>query len=331
MLRHALQTIIIAATLTGGIVFCSFAQDDDDATPAKPAAQAKAAPAKADTKSDKKQDAKQTQQSNATSQPQAPAQPQPDTGAMAGVAQMPGATAGSDSQAASTEAVEPKMTIWPFSGMTGYVDKPAAQRGFQVYAQVCSACHSMDLVAYRDLSKIGFTDAEIKVIASQKQVADTDDSGQNVQRPGKPSDHFAAPFPNEKASRTANNGAYPPDLSLIVKAREYGPDYVYSILTGFSNPPSSETPVANKYYNSYFQGHWISMPPPLHDGAVTYQDASPSSVDQMARDVVVFLQWAAEPEMEQRHEMGLKVLAFLFIMSVFCYLAKKRVWKNMKH
>jgi ubiquinol-cytochrome c reductase cytochrome c1 subunit len=215
--------------------------------------------------------------------------------------------------------------------MLGHVDKQAAQRGFQVYSQVCSACHSMDLVDYRTLSKIGFTEGEIKAIASQKQVSDFDDKGQAIQRPGKPFDHFVAPFPNKQAAAAANGGAAPPDLSLIVLAREHGPDYVYSILTGFGNAPGNETPVPNKYFDPYFSGHWISMPPPLHDNAVTYEDGTPATVDQMARDVVTFLQWAAEPEMEERHEMGLKALVFLFIMTVLLYVAKKRVWKKIKH
>jgi ubiquinol-cytochrome c reductase cytochrome c1 subunit len=234
-------------------------------------------------------------------------------------------------KASSTDAIEPKESVWPFSGHTGHVDKQAAQRGFQIYSQVCSACHSMNLVAYRDLGKLGFSVEEIKAVAKQKQVSDLDDNGQVVQRPGKPFDHFVPPFPNEDASRAANNGAYPPDLSLIIKAREHGPDYVYSILTGFGNPPANETPVANKYYNPYFQNHWISMPPPLNEGAVTYQDGTKASVDQMARDVVTFLQWAAEPEMEQRHEMGIKVMIFLFVMTILTYIAKKRVWRNLKH
>lgn len=230
----------------------------------------------------------------------------------------------------STEAKDPQKIVWTFDGMGGHVDKQAVQRGFQIYSQVCSACHSLDQLAYRNLKDIGFSDAEVKALASQKQVDDYDDNGQRIQRPGKPFDHFVAPFANEKASRAANNGAYPPDLSLIVKAREYGPDYVYSILTGFVTAPTNEPPVTGKYYNPYFQGHWISMPPPLRDGAVTYQDGTTASVDQMARDVVNFLQWAAEPEMETRHEMGIKVLLFLFFMTGIFYVAKKRVWKNLK-
>jgi ubiquinol-cytochrome c reductase cytochrome c1 subunit len=232
--------------------------------------------------------------------------------------------------AGSAEDTQPKQIVWPFDGMTGRVDRQSAQRGFQVYKQVCSACHSMNLVTYRSLTGLGFTSDEIKALAAEKQVDDIDDNGQPKQRPGSPQDHFVPPFPNEKASRAANGGAYPPDLSLIIKAREQGPNYVYSILTGFATAPSTETPVANKYYNPYFPGHWISMPPPLSEGVVTYQDGTPATVDQMARDVVSFLQWAAEPEMEQRKSMGLKVLMFLFVMTGFFYAAKKRIWKKIR-
>ncbi len=320
MLRKTLQVLAIVSALAGGIAQTGHAQTataaHEQPKPAAPATPAAAQPA--------------------TPQTSTPAQSQPQPTAAAAQAQAMAASAPAtggtdDTQKASTDALEPKKAIWPFDGMTGYVDKQAVQRGFQIYSQVCSACHSMNLVAYRDLSKIGFSKEEIKAIASQKQVPDFDDKGEAVQRPGKPFDHFVPPFPNEDASRAANNGAYPPDLSLIVKAREHGPDYVYSLLTGFGTAPANETPVANKYYNPYFQGHWISMPPPLHDGAVSYQDGTNASVDQMARDVVTFLQWAAEPEMEQRHEMGIKVLLFLCVMTALFYVAKKRVWKNIKH
>lgn len=228
---------------------------------------------------------------------------------------------------------KPKHMQWPFSGMTGKLDKQAAQRGFQVYKQICSACHSMDRVAYRSLGMIGFEEGEIKAIAAEKQVTDLDEkgSGEMVQRPAKPFDHFVSPFPNEDAARTANGGAYPPDLSLIIKAREHGPDYVYSLLTGYTTPPAGTEELKGKHYNPYFPNHWISMAPPLSEGVVEYQDGTKASIDQMARDVVVFLQWAAEPEMAERHEMGIKVLVFLAIMSVLFWIAKRRVWNNVEH
>lgn len=229
------------------------------------------------------------------------------------------------------ETEHPKQLAWPFSGMTGYVDKKAAQRGFQIYSQVCSNCHAMSRVAYRSLTDIGFTEAEVKAVAASKLVEDYDDKGQRIMRPGRLYDNLVPPYPNEDASRAANGGAYPPDLSLIVKARHDGPNYVYSLITGFGTAPADEKPVPNKYYNPYFPNHWVSMPPPLSEGLVTYQDGTPATVDQMAKDVVVYLQWAAEPEMEERKQMGLRVLIFLSILTGMIYVIKRRIWKNVKH
>jgi ubiquinol-cytochrome c reductase cytochrome c1 subunit len=333
MLRNTLHLIAVAIALTIGVVSTGYAQDSEPAqaetqkiaAPAQDKAPA-AAPAQ-DGAAESPAQQKGAQQNNAKALQ--PSQTDNNTAGQPAAASAPDASL-ADKPKVSTEAIEPKKTVWPFEGMNGYVDKQATQRGFQIYSQVCSVCHSMNLVAYRSLSDIGFSDAEIKAIASQKQVDDTDDNGQRIQRPGKPFDHFVPPYPNEKASRAANNGSYPPDLSLIVKAREYGPDYVYSLLTGFGTTPPDETPVEGKYYNPYFQGHWISMPPPLRDGTVTYQDGTNANIDQMARDVVTFLQWAAEPEMQERHEMGIKVLIFLLITAIVFYIAKKRVWKNIK-
>lgn len=224
-----------------------------------------------------------------------------------------------------------KHQKWPFEGMTGHLDKQAAQRGFQVYKQVCSACHSMDLVAYRSLGKLGFEEGEVKALAAEKQVEDYDDKGERVMRNAKPFDKLVAPFPNEDASRAANGGAYPPDLSLLTKAREHGPDYIYSLLTGYTPPPAGVEEVKGKHYNPYFAGNWLSMAAPLSEGVVEYQDGTKATVDQMAHDVVVFLQWAAEPETQERHEMGIKVLVFLAVMSVFFLIAKRRIWKDVQH
>ena len=232
----------------------------------------------------------------------------------------------------ANEGAENKKLAWRFEGITGYVDKAAAQRGFQIYSQICSNCHAMSRVAYRNLSELGFTEAEIKSVAASKQVEDYDDNGQRIMRPAKPFDTFVPPFANEAASRAANGGAYPPDLSLIVKARHDGANYVYSLITGFGKTvPTEEKSVEGKYYNPYFSTHWISMPPPLADGVVTYQDGTVASLDQAAKDVVVFLQWAAEPEMEQRKQLGLKVLIFLSVLTIMLYLAKRRIWSNVKH
>lgn len=231
---------------------------------------------------------------------------------------------------AATGALSPKQVHWPFEGMTGTFDRQAAQRGFQVYREVCAACHGMDLVAFRNLTAIGFSEAEVKQIASEYSVVDGPDAeGEMYERPGLPSDRFPAPYANENAARAVNNGAFPPDLSLIVKARPDGANHTYSILTGYEAPPADFELGAGMSYNPYFPGFQIAMPPPLFSGAVSYEDGTEATIDQMARDVVVFLQWAAEPEMEQRKRMGLKVLIFLAIMTVLFAMAKKRIWKTV--
>ncbi len=226
---------------------------------------------------------------------------------------------------------EPKKIIWPFDGVQGTVDRQAAQRGFQVYKEVCSGCHGMKRVAFRNLADIGFSEGEIKALAASYNFKGFNDAGEEIDRPGKPSDHFPSPFPNEDAARAANGGAYPPDLSLIIKARMQGPDYVYSLLTGYgTEAPEGVTIPETSHYNPYFsltQG--IAMPQPLTADQVTYEDGTPATLDQMARDVVVFLQWAAEPEMEHRKSMGLRVMIFLTIGTVLFWFAKKRTWKDV--
>jgi len=224
----------------------------------------------------------------------------------------------------------PKHVPWAFSGPFGTVDKQAAQRGLQVYKEVCSACHGLKRVAFRNLEEIGFSEAEVKALAASYQVKDgPNDDGDMFDRPGKPSDYFPSPYPNENAARAANNGAAPPDLSLIVKARQDGGNYLYSLLTGYEDPPADVHLVAGQSYNPYFPGGALAMPKPLSDDQVSYEDGTKASVDQMAHDVVTFLQWAAEPEMEHRKEMGLKVLIFLFVFSVFAYLAKRNIWRKV--
>lgn len=232
---------------------------------------------------------------------------------------------------ANTDAVHPKKMVWPFEGLFGSVDRQAAQRGFQVYKEVCAACHGLKHLYYRNLKDIGFSDAEIKEIAKQHNVIDgPNDEGEMFERPAIPSDSFVLPFKNDQAARAANNNALPVDLSLIVKAREDGANYVYSLLTGYQNPPSDFKMTTGLNYNPYFPGHQIAMPAPISDGMVSYSDGTTASVDQMAHDVVVFLQWVAEPEMEHRKSMGLKVMIFLAIMTVFFYVAKRRVWSRLK-
>lgn len=230
--------------------------------------------------------------------------------------------------ASANEQLEPRRIDWPFAGGMGTLDKQSAQRGFQVYKEVCSACHSLKRVAFRNLADLGFSEAEIKALAATYQIHDgPNDAGDMFDRPGKASDTFPGPFANEQAAAAANNGAAPPDLSLIIKARHDGANYVYSLLTGFGKQPPAEMTLApGQYYNPYFPGGKLAMPPPLTaDGQVTYEDGTQASVDQMARDVVVFLQWAAEPEMEARKQMGLKVMGYLAVLTVLLYLTMKRI------
>lgn len=227
--------------------------------------------------------------------------------------------------------IELKDEEWPFEGALGKFDKQSAQRGFQVYREVCAACHSMRLKSYRNLSEIGFSEAEVKAIAAEYLTTDgPNDEGEMFERAARPSDKFVSPYPNEKASRAANGGAYPVDMSLIIKARPNGANYMYSLLTGYVDAPSDFNLGSGMHYNKYYSGHQIAMPSPLSDGQVTYSDGTDSSVQQMSRDVTVFLQWAAEPEMEHRKSMGIKVMLYLLIFTILFYLAKKRIWSNVK-
>ena len=231
---------------------------------------------------------------------------------------------------ADTTAKQPLQLVWPFEGIFGTFDRQAAQRGAQVYFEVCSACHSNHNLYYRNLKDIGFSEAEIKQLAQKYTVKDGPNAeGEMFDRPALPSDRFVSPYPNEEAARAANNGAYPVDLSLIIKARHDGPNYVFSLLSGYQEAPADIKLMPGLYYNPYFEGGQIAMPPPLTQGQVTFSDDTPATVEQMAKDVVVFLQWAAEPEMEHRKSMGLKVMIFLLVFTVFFYIAKKKIWKNI--
>ncbi len=232
---------------------------------------------------------------------------------------------------ANTDNLAPKKLKWNFEGMFGTFDRTSIQRGFQVYKEVCAACHSLHLVAFRNLTEIGFSEAEAKEIAKNYSIPDgPNDSGEMFERPGILSDRFAGPYANEKAARASNNGAFPPDLSLIVRAREDGANYIYSLLTGFNQTPPAEIAIPDgMHYNPYFPGMKIAMTPPLSDGIVTYTDGTKATVDQMSRDVVNFLQWAADPKMEKRKSTGIKVLLFLALFTGLFYVAKKRVWSNV--
>ena len=231
----------------------------------------------------------------------------------------------------ATIALHPKQLKWEFDGVFGRFDRASAQRGYQIYKEVCSSCHSLKLVAYRNLEELGFSKEEVKQIASEALINDgPNDDGEMFERPGLPSDHFASPYANEQAARSVNSGAYPPDLSLIVKARHDGANYVYSFLTGFADAPEDFPLAEGKSYNPYFEGRQISMPPPItDDGQVDYKDDTFATKEQMAIDVVNFLQWAAEPETEHRKKMGVRSMIFLGILFVILLAAKKAVWKKI--
>jgi ubiquinol-cytochrome c reductase cytochrome c1 subunit len=227
--------------------------------------------------------------------------------------------------------VELKQQTWPFDGMTGHFDRQSIQRGFQVYKEVCSSCHGLKRVSYRQLQDVGFTKDEVKVIAAGVSVVDgPNNDGDMFERPGRPSDKFVSPFANDNAAKASNNGALPPDLSLITKARTDGPNYIYSLLTGFSDAPASFKLEDGLNYNKYFPGYQIAMASPLSDGSVEYIDGTDATQDQMAKDVVNFLQWAAEPETEQRKAMGIRVMIFLLMVFVLFHLANRRTWKDIK-
>jgi ubiquinol-cytochrome c reductase cytochrome c1 subunit len=235
------------------------------------------------------------------------------------------------SSASASNVEKPKETEWPFDGIFGYFDKQAIQRGFKVFKEVCSACHSIKYLEYGNLTKVGFSEAEVKTIAAEYNVQDgPNDQGDMFERPARLTDYFHTPFANEQAARAANNGAHPPDLSLIVKAREDGANYIHSLLTGYQDPPEGVEVPDGMHYNPYFPNHNIAMTPPLTAGAVEYTDGTEDSIDQMSKDVVMFLQWVAEPKMEERKILGIKVMLYLFIFTIVFYLAKKKIWSDVK-
>ena len=228
---------------------------------------------------------------------------------------------------AADESPQLPRQQWSFDGVFGTYDRASLQRGFQVYKEVCSVCHPVKHLHFRDLTDIGYSEDEVKAIAAGYQVTDgPNDEGQMYQRPGRPSDPIPGPFPNDQAARAANNGALPPDQSLIVKARPGGPDYVYGILTGYKEPPANFNLLPGMNYNEFFPGHQIAMPPPLSDNAVTFADGVSATVPQMAHDVTSFLTWAAEPRLEDRHRTGFKVTLFLVVAAGVFYAAKRKIW-----
>lgn len=228
---------------------------------------------------------------------------------------------------AAEGALEPVPQNWSFNGLFGHYDRAAAQRGLQVYREVCAACHALDYVAFRNLAALGYNEDEVKAIAEQYEITDgPDDQGEMFQRPGRPTDYFPAPFENDASARLANGGALPPDLSLITKARASGSDYLDSLLQGYEEPPADVEGPPGTYYNLYFPGHFLAMPPPLAEGAITYADGTEATVAQMSSDVTTFLTWAAEPTLEARKESGLKVMLFLIVLTALLFATKRKVW-----
>ena len=232
---------------------------------------------------------------------------------------------------AAGEAMHYPEVHFSFDGLFGHFDRASAQRGFQVYKEVCSNCHSMHLLSYRNLRELGLSDAEVRAIAATVQMQDgPNDEGQMFERPGRPSDRFRSPFANEKAARAANNGALPPDLSVITKAREGGAQYIHALLTGYEDPPAGVTLMPGMNYNKYFAGHQIGMAQPLSsEGQVEYTDGTKPTVEQMVMDVSQFLTWAAEPELEQRKALGVKLVLFLTVLGGLAYAVKRKVWADV--
>lgn len=233
---------------------------------------------------------------------------------------------------AAGEAITLPHVNFSFDGLFGNFDRASAQRGLQVYKEVCSTCHSMRLLSYRNLRDIGLAEADVVRLASSFTVIDgPNDEGAMFERPARPSDRFRRPYPNDNAARAANGGALPPDLSVMTKARAGGAQYINALLIGYRDPPAGMTMADGMYYNAYYPGHQIAMPSILQPDAVSFNDNTPATVEQMARDVSTFLTWAAEPEMEQRKMMGVRIVLFLTILAGLTYAVKRKVWADLKH
>ena len=234
----------------------------------------------------------------------------------------------------SAETAKLIKTDWSFKGLFGKFDIVALQRGYQVYTEVCASCHSMKYVSYRNLGEKGgpeFSEAEVKAIAASFEVTDGPNAdGEMFTRPGKPSDKFVLPYENVKAAQAANGGAYPPDMSVLVKARGGGVDYIYSLLQGYEEAPSGITLDEGVHYNKYMYGSKIRMAAPLSDDLVEYGDGTKASVEQMSKDVTTFLMWAAEPHLESRHQMGFKAIVYLIILTILVYFSMKKIWSRVE-
>ncbi len=256
---------------------------------------------------------------------------------------------------AAGEAPHIERQEWSFAGPFGTYDRAQVQRGFKIYQEVCASCHSLKFVAFRNLAQpggLGFTEEQAKTIASDYTVIDgPNDDGDMFERPAILADRFPSPFPNEQAARASNGGAYPPDFSLLAKARaahrgfpwfvfdaftqyqEQGPDYIYALLTGYSEevPEDVQVPQGKYYNHAFLAGNAIGMAPPLSEELVEYTDGTPMTVDQYARDIAAFMMWAAEPHLEERKKIGFRVIIFLAVFAGLLYFTKKKLWRNVEH
>lgn len=246
---------------------------------------------------------------------------------------------------------KPVEQHWSFAGPLGHWDIAQLQRGLKIYTEICSACHSLSLVSYRNLADLGYSDAQIKAYAAEYEVTDgPNNDGEMFERPARAADRFVGPYPNEKAATAANGGALPPDLSLIAKARapergfptfifdiftmyaENGPDYLYSLMTGYQEAPEGVHVSEGLYYNPYFvAGSELAMSPPLDDDSVDYDDGTPTTKEQHAKDISAFLMWAAEPGLAERKQRGFIVILFLMIFAGLLYFTKKKIWADIAH
>jgi len=234
----------------------------------------------------------------------------------------------------SAETAKFLKTDWSFKGLFGKFDRGSLQRGYQVYTEVCASCHSMKYLSYRNLGEKGgpeFSEAEVKAIAASFEVNDGPNAdGEMFVRPAKLSDKFVMPYENVKAAQAANGGAYPPDMSVLVKARGGGVDYIYSLLQGYDAVPAGITLDDGVYYNKYMYGNKIKMAAPLSEGIIEYGDGTEATVEQMSKDVTTFLMWAAEPHLETRHQMGFKAILYLIILTILVYFSMKKIWSRVE-
>jgi ubiquinol-cytochrome c reductase cytochrome c1 subunit len=232
---------------------------------------------------------------------------------------------------AAGPAAHPQAQEWSFEGPFGAYDRASAQRGFHVYKEVCASCHGLKYVAFRTLGDLGFSEAEVKVIAAAYMITDgPDEFGEMYERLGLPSDYFPSPFANDNAARAAMGGALPPDLSLITKARADGANYTFALMLGYVEPPEDFDLSSGLSYNPYFPNSEIAMPPPLFEGQLDYSDGTEATVEQMSKDVVMFLAWAAEPKLEARLKLGFKFFAVMIVLTILLYFSNRKVWSGLK-